>query len=141
MKTAARPVHRTTPTADAKGGGRARKPFFHTVQSKTGEIQARSRFGKPGDKYEVEADRAADRVVDGKSDGTLASGISTLGQRKEKEEPQAKAIERPGRAGELVEEVTQPKMDDEAPADSALEQEPVQAKAEDKEPQAKAEKE
>ena len=89
MKTAARPVHRNTQTADAKAGGRARKPFFHTVQAKNDELQARSRFGRPGDKYEVEADRVADRVVDGKSAGTLAAGISPLGQRKEEEERRA----------------------------------------------------
>jgi phage-related protein len=152
MKTAARPLHRTTPTADSKGGNRARKPFFHTVQSKSEDLQARPRFGRPGDKYEVEADHVADRVVDGKSTGTLASGISSLGQRKEEEKPQAKAVERPGRPGELEQEVPQAKIDDQAPEEpvqaaeeempqAKAEEEDIQAKAEDEEPQAKAEEE
>ena len=106
----------------------------------------------PGDKYEVEADRVADRVVDGKSAGTLASGISSLGQRKEEDQPQAKAVERPGRPGELEQEVPQAKMDDQAPEEpvqaaeeempqAKAEEEDIQAKTEDEEPQAKAEEE
>jgi len=50
-------------------------------------MQARLRFGRPGDRYEVEADRVADRVVAGAAAGAtrheLAAGVTPLAQRLE----------------------------------------------------------
>ncbi|MGE0665171.1 MAG: DUF4157 domain-containing protein [Sphingomonadales bacterium] len=94
MKTAA--ARQSTPAAadKAKGGG-ARKPFFGAVQAKSqDEMQARLRVGKPGDRFEQEADSVADKVVDGKSArGGLATNVTPLTQRKEEDEAQAKAAE------------------------------------------------
>lgn len=163
MKTAA-VAHRTSSPASEAKGGRTRKPFFNSVQSKGEELQARAKFGRPGDRYETEADHVADRVVDGKPAGVgLASGITPIGQRKAEEEPkakgatdqefqakaddrmdedvQAKPVEKPGQPGVLEEMPAQSKADEEETQSQAKEEEETQAKTEEEEPQRKAEEE
>lgn len=137
MKTAA--VAQRASTAHVTKGSGARKPFFTTVQAKTEELQARLTVGRPGDRYEVEADRVADRVVDGKAAGTgLAAGITPVTQRRMEEEPQAKADEEI--QARAKEEEVQTKTEDEE-IQKKTEDEEVQAKAEDEEIQTKAEDE
>lgn len=132
MKTASSPQHKAS-TSEAKGGGGARKPFFSNVatQAKEDELQARMKVGRPGDRYELEADRVADKVVDGKRAGVgLASGVTPLAQRvaekgEADEELQAKAVE---------EEQVQNKTQEEQEVQAKAEEEPekVQAKVEEK---------
>jgi phage-related protein len=138
MKTAA-VAQRASTAHEAKKGSGVRKPFFTTVQAKTEELQARLTVGRPGDRYEVEADRVADRVVDGKAAGTgLAAGITPVTQRRMEEEPQAKADEEI--QARAKEEEVQTKTEDEE-IQKQTEDEEVQAKAEDEEIQTKAEDE
>ncbi|SDN26936.1 eCIS core domain-containing protein [Pseudomonas jinjuensis] len=95
MKTAAAPQRKAS-TSEAKGGGAARKPFFTQAKAREEEPQARMKVGRPGDRYELEADRVADQVVDGKGAGSgLAAGVTPLAQRaaEPEEETQAKAVE------------------------------------------------
>lgn len=137
MKTAAARQH-SQPTADKAKGGGARKPFFSTVQAKSSEeMQARMRVGRPGDRFEKEADGVADKVVDGKSvRGGLATGITPLTQRQEDEEAQAKADQEEEKLQAREDKELQKLEDEEA---QAKEDEDLQNKAEDEETQAKPE--
>lgn len=138
MKTAAARQH-SQPTADKAKGGGARKPFFSTVQAKSSEeMQARMRVGRPGDRFEKEADGVADKVVDGKSvRGGLAGGITPLTQRQEDEEAQAKADQEEEKLQAKEDKELQKQEKEEA---QAKEDEDLQNKAEDEETQAKPEK-
>ena len=134
MKTATL-AQRSPAAREAKGGG-VRKPFFASVQAKTEELQARLTVGRPGDRYEVEADHVADRVVDGKGAGArLAAGITPVAQRRMEEEPQAKADEEIQTKAEAEE--VQAKADEEQ-VQAKAEEEEIQTKAEDEEVQTKA---
>lgn len=142
MKTAASPQHKAS-TSEAKGGGGARKPFFSNVatQAKEDELQARMKVGRPGDRYELEADRVADQVVDGKRAGVgLAAGVTPLAQRvaEENEELQAKAGEEE-QAPEEKEIQTKAEEEPEKVQAKTEEKEQVQAREEkDEAVQAKA---
>jgi hypothetical protein len=121
MKTAC--LARTPAVESASRGGGTRKPFFTAVQRKTDEpLQAKLRVGAAGDRFEVEADRTADRVVNGEGSGLLANGVSRIVQRApadvEEPEVQAKASMAP---------------DEDVQARSAGEEEVAQAKGEDEE--------
>jgi hypothetical protein len=160
MKTAAI-AHRQTSSAEPAKGSGARRPFFtvakQPVQAKSEdmEVQARLRLGRPGDRYEVEADRVADNVVDGRNAGLpdnpgLASGVTPLTQRQEEEEAQTKGEEEETQAQE--EEEAQAQEEEEAQAQSeeegqapeeeqpTQEEEPAQAQ-EEEEAQAQEEEE
>lgn len=141
MKTAAARQH-NPPAADKAKSGGARKPFFSTVQAKSSEeMQARLRVGRPGDRFEKEADSVADKVVDGKPvRGGLAGGITPLTQRREDEETQTKADaeEEKLQAREDRELEAQAKEDEEAQA-KADKDEDLQKKEEDEAAQAKPE--
>lgn len=107
MKTAAL-QHRP---AEGKGGGSARKPFFSQPASE--ELQAKLKVGQPGDRYEVEADRVADKVVAGQGAGQLASGVTPLTQRQAEDEKNEEE-EILQRQSEEEEETLQARSDDEA---------------------------
>ncbi len=156
MKTAALAHRQTSGPEPGKGGG-ARRPFFtvanRAVQAKSEreEVQARLRVGRPGDRFEVEADRVADDVVDGRGAALagpgLASGVTPLTQRMEQEKAQARAEDEEAQTkGE--EEKVQAQEDEEAQAQEeeevqtqAEEEEEVQAREEDEETQAQDEEE
>lgn len=129
MKTAAAP-QRNASTSEAKGRGAARRPFFTQAKAREEETQPRMKVGRPGDRYELEADHVADQVVDGKGAGTeLAAGVTPLAQRvaEPEEETQAKAVE---------EEPTEEEKEVQAKAEENKEE--VQAKKEKEELQARA---
>ncbi|MFC5696171.1 DUF4157 domain-containing protein [Pseudomonas sp. GCM10022186] len=130
MKTAAAPQRKAS-TSEAKGGGAARKPFFSMsqAQAREDETQARMKVGRPGDRYELEADRVADQVVDGKAAGVgLAAGVTPLAQRvaEPEGELQARAAE-----PEEVQDLAQEEQDVQAKAEEAPDE--VQAKDQEKE--------
>jgi hypothetical protein len=81
MKTTAAPQHK--PGASGAKSPGARRPFF------AANVQARMQFGRPGDRFEVEADGVADRVVDRGGAGagglSLASSVTPFAQRREAE--------------------------------------------------------
>ena len=143
MKTAA--LARNGPTAEqsGKGKGGARKPFFSAaVQRRSADepVQARLKLGRPGDRYEREADRVADNVVDGKQAGDvggLAATVTPLAQRQEIEEAQAQSEPEDMQAKQDEEDV-QAKADEEL-AQARAEEEEAQAKAEEEDVQAKEE--
>lgn len=139
MKTAAARQH-SQPTADKAKGAGARKPFFSTVQARSSEeMQARLRVGRPGDRFEKEADGVADKVVDGKSvRGGLATSITPLTQRQVDEEAQAKAEQEEEKLQAREDKELQKQEDEEA---QAKEDEDLQNKAEDEETQAKEKEE
>ena len=119
-------------SAERSAAGR-RKPFFTTVQRNAGEaIQTKMRVGAAGDRFEAEADRTADRVVNGDHVGMLAHGVSRIVQRAPADEREAQAT------GDEKEE--EPNVQRAAATDPEREEQ-VQAKAEEEERQAKAEDE
>ena len=139
----------------ARGGSGPKKPFFTSVQRKVEEpIQARMRVGAAGDRFEVEADRTADRVVNGDGSGLLANNVSRIVQRspaeredpdvqakEQEEEVQAKAsdndAEVQAKAGEEAVQ-TEGHEEEEKVQAKAQEEEVAQASPELEEPQAKA---
>jgi phage-related protein len=152
MKTAA--VKKHSPAApDSKAGG-IRKPFFERGTSANEELQFRLRVGRRGDRFEMEADRIADRVVDGRpSDVRLAAGITPLSRRRLEDEPQAKLDTEEDRnpdsrsTGPLdeLEETAQAKLEGDADADLDVREEPeveepVQARADQGQPALSIEK-
>lgn len=143
----------------AKGSGGPAKPFFTSVQKKVDEpIQARMHVGAAGDRFEVEADRTADRVVNGNGSSVLVNNVSRIVQRlpakndepevqakahaKEEqvqakasgeEDVQAKAEEEPQVKGQTDEEKVQAKATEEKVAQSRSEPEELRAQAVEKE--------
>jgi hypothetical protein len=70
----------------------------HTVQQRGGSgVQAKPAVSEPGDRHEVEADRAADAMVAGRPAVVTAGGAATI-QRRADAEAVARAGEEPGRA-------------------------------------------
>jgi phage-related protein len=138
VKTAS--LARAPPAHDSKGGGASRAPFFSArIQAKATEedVQARLRVGRPNDRFELEADRVADRVVDGKAaEPGLAAGITPLAQRSEDTsavpEPEEEAA---GGAGESVQAKAATEPEPEPEEDKTL-----QAKSADPGPAALEEK-
>jgi hypothetical protein len=121
MKTAA--VHRARAGPEAANGGGASKPFF------TAPVQAKLAMGRPGDRFEQEADKSADRVVAGVPAGAqLAAGLTPVARRREAESEE----EKPEAQAKAAGEEKQPEAP-EAPE--------AQTKAEDKEPEAQAREE
>lgn len=133
MKTVASIQRARTGPESGKGGSAPRKPFFSTPARTRSEeaVQARLRLGRPGDRFEVEADRIADQVVDGRAadpgKSALAAGVTPLTQRRAEDEPaQARA--------ETEEEDVQARAEEEeAQAQPKDEEEQVQARAQDEE--------
>lgn len=105
-------------------------------------VQTKLSMGKPGDKYEVEADKMADQVVNNKS------GDGAIQKKEGEEEVQQKPLASQitpliQKMGASEEENTQAKLqrkEDEEPV-QAKEEEEVQAKGEEEEVQAKGEEE
>ena len=126
MKTAAT-IQRTSNGPETAKGGGTHKPFFTPIQAKAEEeVQARLRLGRPGDRYEREADRVADAVADDRpafvQGRGLSAGITPLTQRQpEEEEAQAQSREE--------EEPIQAQVEEK-------EEEPLQAQVEDEEEEA-----
>jgi phage-related protein len=136
MKTAATAQRAPSAPEAAKGGG-ARKPFF------TAPVQAKLAMGRPGDRFEVEADRSADRVVAGVPAGAnLAADLTPVAQRREAEEEkpeaQAKAAMEEEKEPEAQAKAEEEEKEPEAQAKEEDEQPEAQAKAEDEEPEAQA---
>lgn len=129
MKTAARKSNRRSGEAES---GNAR-PFF----SRGAGVQAKLRVGKPGDRFETEADAAADGVVHGRGrfarGGSIAPRLTpTVQRRGEEEEAQATPLGAEA-AVPIEEEVRrQPAADEEVQAKGGGEED-VQAKAKDEE--------
>ena len=119
----------------AKGRGGQAKPFFSSVQRKVEEpIQARMRVGAAGDRFEVEADRTADRIVNRDGAGQLATNVSRIVQRSpaEREEPDVQA-----KSAAREEEVRAKAEEPEEVQAKAEEEEEVQAKGDEEKLQAK----
>ncbi len=148
MKTAAIAQRKSSGPETAKGGGTSRKPFFSPIQAKSDEeMQARLGVGRPGDRFEVEADHVADRVVDGQSareDGRgLSAAITPITQRMEDEEAQTQPVEEEeeelqARSEEPEEEELQTQIEEEEeeaiqPQVEEPEEETVQAQVEEEE--------
>lgn len=144
MKTAA-VAHRSSSTPEARSTATRAKPFF-SARAEGGEVQTRLRMGKPGDRYEVEADRVADRVVDGRTAALgggrgLAAGVTPVTQRAEAEDdklqaPAVKEQEPEAQAKEAQEERKEPVQ-----AKPEERKEPLQAKEDEKKPEAQAKEE
>ena len=138
---------------------RERRPFFNTRQSRSGQaVQAKLTIGKPGDRYEQEADRAASHVVARNSQSsevqrqdpgsvqraTLMSPaedekLGTAEARMEKDKLIQEKIQRMG--GQEEEEPLQRMEMEEEEAQAKEEEEEVQAKEDEEEVQAKEEEE
>ena len=143
MKTAAIAQRSSSEREAAKGGGSSRKPFF-SAPARARDVQTRLQMGCPGDRFELEADRVADRVVEGKparhGQPGLAAGITPLTQRaaQDKKEVQAQAEDKEeqvqARIEEEEEEEVQAKAEEEKdiqPRSKEKEEENVQAQAEE----------
>ena len=143
MKTAAhQPVQRAAESESGRG-----RPFF----SRPGGLQARLKVGRPGDRFETEADAAADAVVHGRGhlaggDG-LAARLTPTTQRQAEEE-EAQATPMAAEADKPMEEELQARAEDEEAqaqpeeeAQTQAEEEEAQAQAEDEDVQAQAEEE
>ncbi|MEP0263094.1 DUF4157 domain-containing protein [Dokdonia sp.] len=129
--------HQKPPPNQVLGGDSFFKP----------KVQTKLAMGKPGDTYEVEADRMADQVVNKTGSGDavqkmegeeevqqkpLAASITPLVQKMEEEEPvQAMKEEEP--VQKMEEEEPVQKMEEEEPVQKMEEEEPVQ-KMEEEEP-------
>ncbi|HEV8389827.1 MAG TPA: DUF4157 domain-containing protein [Dongiaceae bacterium] len=143
MKTVATAQRRPAASEPSKGGAK-RNPFFSApVQARRDEeVQARLRMGRPGDRYEVEADRVADRVVDGRPAHLpgrgLAAGVTPVAQRLEM--AHGKALDEEETQARAEEEETQAKKEEEE-TQAKPEEEETQAKTEEEETQAKEEEE
>ena len=132
---------------------RKKKPGAQ-VQNKNAFIQPKLKVGEQGDKYEVEADKMADKVVNensSTSEGTvqrketsdeevqkkpLASSITPLVQTsmfKDKNEGAVQKMEEEEPVQKMEEEEPVQKMEEEEPVQKMEEEEPVQ-KMEEEEP-------
>ncbi|PKV49123.1 uncharacterized protein DUF4157 [Aquimarina sp. MAR_2010_214] len=136
---------------------RRKKPINQT-QNKGSFIQPKLKVGKPGDKYEVEADKMADQVVSkssSNSDGAiqkkggseeevqqkpLASSITPLVQTsmfKDRKEGGVQKMEEEEPVQAMEEEESVQAMEEEEPVQAMEEEEPVQAMEEEEPVQAK----
>ena len=160
MKTAATVQRNQVGPETTKGGGTPRKPFFTALARSQGDeaVQARLRLGRPGDRFEVEADRVADRVVDGRGAEPgrpgVATSITPLAQRQtedelaqsraeDEKEVQAKDEEEEDELqGEPEEDLQRRAEDDEEEIQARAEgEEELRAQPEEEELQAQAEEE
>ncbi len=144
MKTAA--LTTAPKTTDSHTGNR--RPFFAGPLLRKAQdepVQARLAVGRPGDRWEREADRVAGHVVDtpaaapGKAPSHSITPVNAPALR---DDP-AQARRRPETASpsEELDGLTQPKAESEEPAQLQSEDEPAQAKAEDEPAQAQGEDE
>ena len=93
MKTAATATN--APVKPKSDAGSARRPFFKSTAPEE-RLQVRLRIGQPGDRFEREADRVADRVVDGtRKDAPKAAGRTSLTQRQPSEQHADVGIDEP----------------------------------------------
>jgi len=134
MKTAVHPPVQRRAEADS---GRAR-PFFSRG------VQAKLKVGTPGDRFETEADAAADGAVHARGPfargGMIAPRLTPTVQREAMEE-EAQATPLEAEAAVPVEEEVQRQAEEEEVQARAGEEEEVQARAEEEEVQPQAEEE
>ncbi len=144
MKTAA--LTTAPKTTDSHTGNR--RPFFAGPLLRKAQdepVQARLAVGRPGDRWEREADRVAGHVVDtpaaapGKAPSHSITPVNAPALR---DDPaQARHLPETASPSEELDGLTQPKAESEEPAQLQSEDEPAQAKAEDEPAQTKAEDE
>lgn len=134
MKVAART---SAQKSDAEPG-RAR-PFF----TRPATVQTKLRVGRPGDRFEREADAAADGVVHGRgplaAGGSIAPRLTPTVQRAEEEEAQTTPLEAESAAP--MEEEVQAQAEEEELQTQAEEEEELQAQAEEGEEELQAQAE
>ncbi|HKK28862.1 MAG TPA: DUF4157 domain-containing protein, partial [Alphaproteobacteria bacterium] len=107
--------------------GRTR-PFF----SGEAQVQTKLKVGRPGDRFEQEADRAADGVVHGRgplADGSAIAGRLTPTAQRTPEDDEAQASPMDREAREPIIDELQLQEDQEAQAQSETEEEEIQAQS------------